>query len=183
MNTLHDAMTFAIAQHQGQTRKYTGEPYWKHLAEVAAITQTAPSATEEMVKAAWLHDTLEDTQTTPEQIRSLFGARVLEIVEALTDVSRPEDGNRAARKARDRAHIACFGYEAQTIKLADMISNTSSIVAHDKPFARIYLAEKEQLLEVLVRGCPVLYGIAEQTLQDVKAELAVQEYPGLTDKR
>ncbi|KXS55018.1 MAG: metal dependent phosphohydrolase [Marinobacter sp. T13-3] len=166
MKNVFTAMTFAIGQHEGQRRKYTNEPYWKHLAEVAAITQSAPDCTLNMIRAAWLHDTLEDTNTTPEQIRTMFGARVLEIVDALTDVSRPEDGNRATRKALDREHIAQAGYEAQTVKLADLISNTSSIVDHDTAFARIYLREKEQLLAVLTKGDPALLMLARQTLED-----------------
>jgi hypothetical protein len=52
----------------------------------------------------------------------------------------------------DRAHTAAAPAEAQTVKLADLISNTRSIVAHDAKFAETYLAEKRLLLEVITKG-------------------------------
>ena len=89
-----------------------------------------------------------------------FGSVVASYVEQLTDVSRPEDGNRAARKAIDLAHTALASPQAHTIKLADLISNTRSIVDRDPVFAVTYLAEKRKLLEVLKDGDPNLYRIA-----------------------
>jgi guanosine-3',5'-bis(diphosphate) 3'-pyrophosphohydrolase len=89
-----------------------------------------------------------------------FGSVVASYVEQLTDVSRPEDGNRAARKAIDLAHTALASPQAHTIKLADLISNTRSIVERDPVFAVTYLAEKRKLLEVLKDGDPNLYRIA-----------------------
>jgi len=152
--TIQDrARVFATAAHAavGQLRKYTFEPYIVHPAEVAGIVEEA-GGTPAMIAAAWLHDTVEDTGVTIELIRSEFGTEVAELVGWLTDVSRPEQGNRAVRKAIDRAHTAAAPAEAQTIKLADLIANTRSIVAHDPEFARVYLAEKRQLLEVMTKG-------------------------------
>ncbi len=54
--------------------------------------------TEEMLAAAWLHDTVEDTPTTLGDIESHFGPKVAELVRMLTNVSRAEDGNRFERK-------------------------------------------------------------------------------------
>jgi hypothetical protein len=56
----------------------------------------------------------------------------------------------------DRAHTAAAPAEAQTIKLCDLISNTRSIVAHDEKFAKVYLAEKRELLEVMTKADPRL---------------------------
>ena len=80
----------------------------------------------------------------------------------LTDVSRPEDGNRAARKTLDREHIAKASPQAKTIKIADLIDNSRSIMAHDPQFARVYLAEKRLLLDVLTEGDPTLYAMARR---------------------
>jgi (p)ppGpp synthase/HD superfamily hydrolase len=148
---------FATAAHAavGQLRKYTFEPYIVHPAEVAGIVAEA-GGTPEMIAAAWLHDTVEDTGVTSELIRAEFGDEVATLVGWLTDVSRPDHGNRAARKAVDRAHTAAAPAEAQTIKLADLICNTKSIVAHDPKFAVTYLAEKRELLEVMTKGNPSL---------------------------
>ena len=151
------ARVFATAAHAavGQLRKYTFEPYIVHPAEVASIVM-AHGGTDAMVAAAWLHDTVEDTGVSIELIRKEFGSEVSDLVGWLTDVSRPEQGNRAVRKAIDRAHTAAAPAEAQTVKLADLIANTRSIVAHDEAFAKVYLAEKRQLLEVMTKGDPRL---------------------------
>ena len=77
-------------------------------------------------------------------------------------MSKPEDGNRATRKAIDREHTAQAPAEAQTIKLADLISNSKSIMAHDPDFAVTYLAEKRLLLEVLTKGDPGLHAEASK---------------------
>jgi (p)ppGpp synthase/HD superfamily hydrolase len=147
------ARVFATAAHAavGQVRKYTFEPYIVHPAEVAKIVKDA-GGTEVMVAAAWLHDTVEDTGVTIETIRAEFGVEVAELVGWLTDVSRPEHGNRAHRKALDRAHSAAAPAEAQTVKLADLIANTRSIMAHDAAFAKTYLEEKRLLLAVMTKG-------------------------------
>lgn len=159
------AAAFCVGAHcaVGQKRKYTGEDYWRHPLEVLFILQqVVPSATEEMRVAALLHDVIEDTQVTLETVKDLFGETVAVYVEQLTDVSKPGDGNRAARKAIDLAHTALASPEAKTIKLADLISNSRSIVERDPEFAKVYLAEKRALLAVLKQGDPELYRIASE---------------------
>ena len=157
MDMVEKARVFATAAHAavGQVRKYTGEPYIVHPFEVAMMVRQV-GGTPEMVAAAFLHDTVEDTDVNMETIEREFGPEVAEIVFFLTDVSRPEHGNRATRKAMDRAHIAKADARAQTIKLADLISNCSSIVKYDPEFAKVYLEEKRLLLEVLTKGDKIL---------------------------
>jgi (p)ppGpp synthase/HD superfamily hydrolase len=118
--------------------------------------------TDAMVAAAWLHDVVEDTGVTIETIRAEFGVEVAELVGWLTDVSRPEHGNRAHRKALDRAHSAAAPAEAQTVKLADLIANTRSIMMHDVAFAKTYLEEKRLLLAVMTKGDAVLMAEAKK---------------------
>jgi guanosine-3',5'-bis(diphosphate) 3'-pyrophosphohydrolase len=159
MNVIEKAKVFATAAHAAvkQMRKYTGDPYIVHPAEVAAIVDNVPGRTDEMVAAAWLHDTVEDTGVTIEIIETEFGSRVAELVGWLTDISKPEDGTRATRKAIDRAHSASAPGEAQTIKLADLLSNTRSITEYDPSFAKVYIQEKMLLLEAMTRGDRELY--------------------------
>ena len=157
------AKIFATAAHYaaGNVRKYTGEPYINHPAEVASILDLcAEPPTEQMKCAAWLHDVVEDTGVPISVIDDIFGHYVASLVEQLTDVSKPEDGNRAARKEIDRNHTAKCCPSAATIKLADLISNTKSIVARDAEFAKTYLAEKKLLLEVLKHGDENLWKVA-----------------------
>jgi (p)ppGpp synthase/HD superfamily hydrolase len=164
-----EAIARALATHHhsriGQVRKYTGEPYIVHPAAVVKIVRSVPH-TEEMLAAAWLHDTVEDTEATLDEIERECGVDVAELVEMLTDPSRPEDGSRTRRKAIDRAHTAKASPAAKTVKLADLIDNTRSIVKADPRFARIWLDEKRKLLEVLREGDPRLWGIAAGIVED-----------------
>lgn len=161
-NIVERARLFATAAHAavGQTRKYTGEPYIVHPLEVASIVESA-GGTDAMVAAALLHDVLEDTDVTVDLLEAEFGSEVADLVLWLTDVSKPEDGNRSTRKALDRQHSAAAPAAAQTVKVADLISNTRSIVAHDPHFSKVYLEEKRLLLDVLTRADPTLLEMAK----------------------
>ena len=158
---LDDVLKFATAAHGDQKRKYTGEPYIVHPIAVAEIVETVPH-TEAMIAAALLHDVVEDTHVTLDQIEDRFGSEVAELVGWLTDISKVEDGNRRTRKALDRAHSAAAPAEAQTIKLADLIHNTASIEKHDPGFYRVYRQEKIELLKVLTKGDKSLMVRAQQ---------------------
>ena len=166
-NLEYKAKVFATRAHAsiGQLRKYTGEPYIVHPAEVVEIVRSRPH-TPEMLAAAWLHDVVEDTGVPIEEIFTLFGTKVGLLVAGLTDVSQRHQGNREVRKAIDRAHTAAASPEAKTIKLADLISNTRSIAKHDPDFARTYLKEKALLLEVLKEGDRELWKLANQILEE-----------------
>ena len=163
MNNVERARVFATAAHAAvkQVRKYTFEPYIVHPTEVASIVASVPH-TNEMLAAAYLHDTVEDTGVSIVDIQVEFGNEVASLVGWLTDVSTPEQGNRAVRKAIDREHTAMAPAAAQTVKLADLIANSRSIMAHDPAFAKIYLEEKRMLLEVLTRGDATLMAEARR---------------------
>ena len=155
------AMQFAREAHRRQRRRYTGNPYADHLAEVAGIVATVapPSHIDVMVAVAWLHDCIEDQGVPAEEIRRRFGDEVAEGVLMLSDL---ETGNRETRKAASRSRLAAASGWIQTIKVADLISNTGSIVEHDPDFARVYLREKRQLLAVLTEADPRLLDLAWQ---------------------
>ncbi len=153
------AFAFAKAAHESidQTRKYSGEPYIVHPIAVAEIVRSVPH-TPAMIAAAYLHDVVEDTPVTIEEIRTAFGDKVAELVDWLTDVSRPGDGNRRTRKALDLQHTAKAPPDAKTIKLADLIDNSVTIARHDrKGFWPVYRREKLALLEVLKDGDKTLW--------------------------
>lgn len=158
---LNDVLKFAQAAHGDQKRKYTGDPYINHPIAVAEIVETVPH-TDEMIAAALLHDVVEDTHVTIDQIADRFGDKVAELVDWLTDVSKPEDGNRSRRKELDRLHSANAPAEAQTIKLADLIHNSISIAEHDPDFWKVYKEEKIKLLKVLTKGDKSLMVRAQQ---------------------
>lgn len=155
------AKRFAELAHEGQKRKYTGTPYIEHPAAVADLVRGIPH-TEAMIAAAWLHDVAEDTKITIMEIEAEFGPDVAALVDHLTDVSRPEDGNRKKRKTIDLEHMATASPEAKTIKLADIIDNTHNIVERDPAFALIYLREKQEQLKVLQGGDATLMEKAKE---------------------
>lgn|SRR5574338_111838 len=158
------ASAFAHQKHKDQQRKYTGEPYFNHCKEVAALVYSL-GGDEHMIAAAYLHDTVEDCGVTLQEIQENFGEDVMNLVSDLTDVSKPSDGNRKIRKKIDRMHTAKASPRAKTIKLADIISNTIDIVEQDPRFAKIYLEEKALLLPHLTEGNNVLWNVANNIIE------------------
>lgn len=166
------ALGFAAEAHTGQVRKYTGEPYINHPVEVMNIVKSVPH-TEDMLCAALLHDVVEDCDVSIQEVGDLFGHVVMSMVNKLSDVSKPPHGNRAVRKEIDRMWIGDAHRNTKTIKLADLISNSKSILEHDKEFAKVYIKEKELLLEVLTEGDPILYAQAKDIVEKAKKELGI----------
>ena len=147
------ARVYATEAHQriNHRRKYNDEPYHVHLSAVAKLVASVTDE-QDVIAAAWLHDTVEDTQATLEDIEEAFNVPVAELVEELTDVSKPGDGNRQLRKEIDRRHLAQASNRAKTVKLADLIDNCKDITRHDPRFAQVYLSEMNELLDVLQGG-------------------------------
>lgn len=169
------AYAYATAAHAavGQRRKYTDDPYIVHPIRVANIVDKF-GGTDEMIAAAYLHDVVEDTGVSIVDIQDMFGTDVALIVDGLTDVSKPEDGNRAVRKAMDRAHSADATYEAQFVKCADIIDNAHDIGANDPSFNVVYRKEMLLLIQVLykVKGTAIHYA-AHEALRQEKTQASV----------
>jgi (p)ppGpp synthase/HD superfamily hydrolase len=161
MSIIKRAIQFAAVAHKGQVRKYTHDPYISHPISVAMMVLKHTNYSSEDIAAAVLHDVVEDTPVSIGDIAKEFGIYVSQVVDGLTDRSKPEDGNRAVRKAIDRQHISEGSVVVKSIKLADLIDNTESIIEHDVEFARVYMAEKKLLLTVLSEGHPSLKLIAQ----------------------
>jgi (p)ppGpp synthase/HD superfamily hydrolase len=154
------AIRLAVKAHHGQVRKYTEEPYIVHPLKVANLVSKVPHSPE-MIAAALLHDVVEDTEVTFDDINNLFGLEVTKLVWMVTDQSRPGDGNRATRKEIDRKHLAKANPTAKTIKLADIIDNSKDIIKYDPKFAAVYVKEARALMEVLGEGDSTLFEIAD----------------------
>ena len=162
MSLAYAAMMFACEVHKDQRRKYTNNPYSDHLAEVAGIVGTV-DAEPVTLATAWLHDCVEDCGISLFEIECRFGGAVAIGVSGLSDV---ETGNRAERKAASRLRLSmCSGW-IQTIKCADLISNTSSILQHDPKFAAVYLEEKRLLLDVFTKTDSRLLALARRHARD-----------------
>ena len=167
------ASEFARTAHESidQRRKYSHEPYIVHPTAVAAIVASVTDD-EATIAAAWLHDVVEDTPITIEEVESEFGSDIARLVADLTDVSQRSDGNRKQRLAVDRQHTREADPRAKTVKLADVIHNLTDIVKQDTRFAVTYVQEKELLLKVLHEGDATLYKRAVVVIETSKKMLA-----------
>jgi len=173
MDIIEKSKEFAIEAHTqiDHRRKYSKQPYSVHLAavvrRVTAVTDDAAT-----IATAWLHDVVEDTPATLYDVEQTFGAQIAQMVSELTDVSKPSDGNRAARKKLDCEHLAKASPAAQTVKLADLIDNCLDICKNDARFAQVYLQEMQALLQVLTSGNAELIKQANKTYHQCCEKLA-----------
>lgn len=165
-----DAFTVASKAHAEQKRKYINTPYLNHCIEVANLV-AAVGCAPEVVAAALLHDTVEDASVTSADIVLATSQRVADLVMMVTDVSRPEDGNRKARKAKDLAHLAEADADGQTIKLADIVSNSANILGCDLGFSKTYIPEMLACLSALTLGNSKLYSLASSYVKTGEAHL------------
>ena len=148
---LERAVEFATKAHRDQKRKYSGRPYIEHPIAVARMLGHF-NHDENMLVAAILHDTVEDTDVTLVEVGEEFGDDVLQLLRDLTDVSLIGEGNRKSRKEKDLRHTSAAQPRAKTIKALDLIHNAVSIVRNDKNFAPVFLSEMGELLEVLTNA-------------------------------
>lgn len=165
------AIEFATKAHAGQKRKYTGEDYIEHPMEVARIVRDAIGDTDlrlVAIAAALLHDTVEDTDTTLEDLTENFGSVVSEYVMHLTHVD-PDFGNRAARKAEDARRLSLAPAMVKTIKLADIIHNSESIIESDPKFAKVFMKEMTVLVAALHGGNEALHAEATAIIDNYEA--------------
>lgn len=152
------AIRFANRKHRevGQRRKWSGKPYITHPVAVVRLLMQYTEPTESMLVAAALHDTVEDTNTTFDEIEEHFGKEVRDLVYWLTDVAKSEDGNRAARMQINRDHIENAPAEAQTIKAADSAHNLMDCVTTAGAFAFKYVPEKRATFNILHKADPAM---------------------------
>src|SRR5690242_10717902 len=127
---LSEAAELAARRHNGMARKGRGnEPYINHLAEVANLLASATDGADaELVAAGWLHDTIEDTDTTREELAQAFSERVASfVVECTDDMSLPK-AERRQKQIEDAPHKSPG---AKLIKIADKISNIGARIQTD----------------------------------------------------
>lgn len=164
MEMLINALKIATEAHTGQARKYNGRPYIEHPIRVAGevATRLASSVSgvskwliiEEMIAAAYLHDVLEDTSVTAEDmVKHGIPVSVTALVKELTN---PSKGmlhlSRSVRKGIDRDHLAKVSDQAKFIKLCDRLDNIRDIVVADPQFGKKYSQETLLLLDSISVG-------------------------------
>lgn len=150
---ISEAAEVAVRRHKSMVRKgRDNEPYANHLAEVANFLAIATNGTDaELVAAGWLHDTLEDTETTTEELSARFSDRVASLVtECTDDMSLPK----AERRKRQVVDAPKKSAGAKLIKIADKISNIGARI-RSNPTAeqRADLIEYTDWAVQVVAGC------------------------------
>ena len=142
MNLWMKAASFAAHKHRNQVRKDGATPYIAHPFRVAMIVRDLFAVSdEEVLAAALLHDTIEDTDTDYDEIINAFGERVAELVSALTKDMRMSYHHR--EKAYDQ-QLAEGPWEARLIKLADVLDNIT-----DAPTAKMVVKSKHKVERAL----------------------------------
>jgi (p)ppGpp synthase/HD superfamily hydrolase len=164
------AIDFAARKHRDQRRKdEEASPYINHPISVALLlAEIGGIADAEVLSAAILHDTLEDTDTKPEELVAAFGMRIFKLVEEVTDdKSLPK----ARRKELQIAHASQLSADAVLIKLGDKISNVLD-VTHSPPADWNIQRRWEYLdwAEAVVKNCRKVNAALEQRFSQVIAE-------------
>jgi len=170
-----EAADFAARRHSGMARKGRGnEPYVNHLAEVANLLATATDGTDaELVAAGWLHDTIEDTGTTREELAQKFSKRVAAlVVEVTDDMTLPKD----RRRQQQIIDAPNKSSGAKLIKIADKISNIRArILPQPSQDEREDLIAYVAWAEKVVAGCrgvnAVLDRMFDETVMQARSAL------------
>ena len=115
MDIVAKASEFAATKHEKQRRKYTDQPYFNHLAAVVRLLERSGITDPTILSAAYLHDTVEDTDATMQEIVAEFGTDVAELVYWLTDT---EKGNRETRTLMSAWRLSRAPLQAKVIKFA-----------------------------------------------------------------
>ena len=178
------AYVYSAKVHQGQIR-LSGEPYLSHPLEVAYIlTKMKMDVT--CIAAGFLHDTLEDTEAEPDEIKHLFGEETANIVEGVTKISRMQFTNRQQRQAENvRKMILAMSSDIRVIlvKLADRLHNMRTLGFQTPEKQRLIAAETEDIYAPLAGRMGIqwikssledlcLYYLEPKIYEDIKNEVA-----------
>ena len=178
---LDRAIIFAVRAHAGIERRGKGFPYIVHPLEAVSIAATI-TPDQEILAAAALHDTVEDTNVTTDQIRTEFGERIASLVAAETDVvfeGRSESDSWHDRKQAAIDRLAKVSRDAKIVALSDKLSNMRAI-------ARDYAIQGDALWNLFHINDPKEHewhyrGLAD-SLRELKDTFAFQEFEMLIKK-
>ena len=178
---LDRAIVFAVKAHAGTERRGKGFPYIVHPMEAMEIVATM-TPDQELLAAAALHDTVEDTDVTIDQIRAEFGDRVASLVAAESDVmveGVSEEDSWHARKQAAIDRLARAPHDAKMVALGDKLSNMRAI-------ARDYAMQGDKLWSLFHASDPKDHewhyrGLAD-SLRELSGTFAFQEFESLINE-
>ncbi|SRR6266849_2863521 len=165
------AASFAAKAHAGQKRKgAAAEPYINHLIEVAELVASSGSELDvNLIMACFLHDVVEDTSVTPQEVARLFNDDVASLVMEATDNKTLPKDERKAMQVKTAPHKSA---RAQTLKLADKISNLRALLTSPPPDwsrerKRQYFEWARAVVSGFTSSNPYLFDEFEKTYQRI----------------
>ena len=178
---LDRAIVFAVQAHAGTERRGKGFPYIVHPMEAMAIVSTM-TADQELLAAAALHDTVEDTDVTVEELRAQFGDRIASLVAQESDqmpAGVSEEESWRARKQAGIDRLASVSREVKMVTLGDKLSNMRAI-------ARDYAEKGDELWNLFHSKDPKEHAWRYRSLAAALSELqdtaAYREFSSLIDQ-
>jgi guanosine-3',5'-bis(diphosphate) 3'-pyrophosphohydrolase len=169
---LNKAYVYAMKAHGHQVRA-SGDPYFTHPLEVAAIL-TDMKLDDATIAAALLHDVVEDTEATHQEIEELFGPEISGLVEGLTKIKRLDLISKEAAQAENlRKLLLAMARDARVllVKLADRLHNMRTL-NHVKPEKRARIARETMDIYAPLAGRMGMHAIREE-LDDISFEGAL----------
>ena len=178
---LDRAIFFAVKAHANTERRGKGFPYIVHPLEAVEIVATI-TPDQELLAAAALHDTVEDTDVTVDQLRQEFGDRIANLVHAESDQQMegiPEEESWHARKQAAIDRLAAATHDAKIVAMGDKLSNMRAIY-------RDYITQGDELWKIFHVKDKASHewhyrGLA-QSLSELSDTFAYQEFISLIDK-
>lgn len=181
MELFNSAVHFAVEKHNGQKRKTSDAPYILHPMEVAAIVSTM-SNDEELLAAAVLHDTVEDTDTTLEEIEDKFGRRVALLVMTETEEKRPDKPPAETwRLRKEESLIILKNTKDIAVKMLWMGDKLSNMRAFYREFLVEGLAVWNKFNQKDPSQQAWYYRSIAKYLAELKDYAAYQEYVSMVD--
>ena len=169
LSLLVRALAFAAGKHRDQRRKDPeASPYINHPIALADVLVNEAGVTDvEVIAAALLHDTMEDTETTAEELDQAFGSRIRSIVEEVTD---DQTMKKQDRKRMQIVHAPHLSNQARLVKLSDKICNLRDIVVcppqgWNLQRRQAYFDWSKKVIDGLRGANPVLEDIFDEAYQ------------------
>ena len=174
---LDRAILFAVRAHSGTERRGKGFPYIVHPMEAMAIASTM-TADQEILAAAALHDVVEDTEVTLEDLRSEFGDRIAQLVDTESDRS-DERLDWRARKEESLRRLKSASYEEKIVAMGDKLSNMRAIARDYSTLGEVFW-DRFHIKDKSVHGWR--YHALLDALSDLSDTYAYQEFAFLVNR-
>ena len=175
---LFKALAFSAKKHTKQRRKDLDQsPYINHPIALANILSKRGIVDENVLCAAILHDTIEDTETTEKELAEEFGKKITSIVLEVTDDKNLE---KSVRKQKQIEHAATISHEAKLVKLADKIANLTDIL--DSPPSDWSMERKNEYFQWAKVVVNNLRGTHSSLEKDFDSLVMAQEYISALNK-